>query len=109
MVNKASHRRRYSIVDAKKPAHSPNALSTFLLRWGLIRRRLCRAHAEMAAHACAAQPAIAGRVLGKVLLVVILSKVERRGVDNLGCDGVKARALERLLIHRFGGLGRFAL
>src|SRR2546421_406906 len=50
------------------------------------RSSLRRRHtgAERTAHAGSAKPAIAGRVLGEVLLMIILGEVEWRRVDNLG-------------------------
>src|ERR1700680_989548 len=47
---------------------------------------LSRGHgnARRAAHAGAAEPAIAHRVLGEILLMIILGEIERRRVDNLG-------------------------
>src|SRR5258705_3199604 len=67
------------------------------------------ARADRAAHAGAAEPAIARRVLGQILLVIVLGEVERRRVDDLGRDRIEAALLERLLVHCLRGLGRLTL
>src|SRR5437764_317008 len=77
--------------------------------WARSMRRSSNAGADRAAHPSAAQPAIAHRILGEILLVVVLGKVERRRVEDLGGDRVKAARLERLLVHRLGGFGHRAL
>src|SRR5580698_10037540 len=59
----------------------------------------------LAGDAGAAEPAIAARVLGEILLVIVLGEVERRRVDDLGGNPTKALRGERLLVHRPGGLG----
>src|SRR3954468_5317687 len=70
--------------------------------------RLRRRRSDRAAHASPAQPAISRWVLGEILLVVVLREIERRRVEDLGGDGIEARGLEGLLVHRlrsFGSLG----
>src|SRR5712691_9015856 len=64
---------------------------------------------DRAAHAGAAEAAIARRVLGQILLVVVLGEIERRRIEDLGGDGVEAPRFQFLLIHRLRRLGGFAL
>src|SRR6185503_1370602 len=68
------------------------------------------AETDRAAHAGAAEAAIAVRVLGEILLMIILGVVERRRIEDLGRDPVvHAVPLELLLEHRARGLGRLLL
>src|SRR5271166_3969809 len=67
--------------------------------------RRCGAEADRAAHAGAAEAAIAERVLGEILLVIVLGVVERRRVTDLRGDGAVALGLELLLVHRKRRLG----
>ena len=62
---------------------------------------------DRAGDAGAGEPAIAARVLGEVLLVIVLGKIKRRRVGDLGRDRAVAGAVEpRLkgLARRFGGV-----
>src|ERR1041384_2110301 len=61
------------------------------------------------AHTGAAHPAVAARILGEILLVIVLGEIERAGVHNLGRDWSIAVRRQRPLIHRLGRLGGFAL
>src|ERR1051326_2383137 len=70
-----------------------------------LRRR--HAGADRARHAGAAETAIAERILGEILLVIVLGEVELRRVEDLGRDRAIALAGQRLAKHRlrvFGGL-----
>src|SRR4051794_40914079 len=60
---------------------------------------------DRARHTGAAKPAIAHRVLGEILLVVVLGEVEWRRIDNLRGDRSEALAGQRLAVHRLGFLG----
>src|SRR5205814_898981 len=70
------------------------------------------AEPDRAAHAGAAEAAIAGRVLRQILLMVVLGEVERRRIDNLGRHRAVAAlgqgGLERRLRCRRGGALRGA-
>src|SRR5262249_12575775 len=61
--------------------------------------------ADGAAHAGAAEAAIAHRVLRQILLVVVLGKIECRRIEDFGGDRIEALRLELLLVHRFRRLG----
>src|SRR5690349_12160531 len=67
------------------------------------------ADADRAGHAGAADAAVAGRVLGQVLLVIVLGVVELAGRDDLGGDRAIALGGEGLLVGRPGGLRRRGL
>src|SRR5436190_11259976 len=69
----------------------------------------CHARTDRAAHTGAAEPAIARRALGQILLVIVLGEVERWRVEDLGRDRIEAALLERLVVHRFRRLGRLTL
>src|SRR2546426_12042212 len=56
-----------------------------------------RIHAEGTGDAGTAEPAVASRILGEVLLVIILGVVERRRVGNLGGDAPEARVVQAIL------------
>ena len=74
--------------DARPP---PRFMPT--RRAGCKRQRLGRdARPDLAGDAGAAEPAIAARVLGEVLLVVVLGEVERAGLGDLGRDRRRSRA-----------------
>src|SRR5579872_5093828 len=63
--------------------------------------------ADRAGDAGAAQPAIAERVLGQILLVIVLGKIKRRRLADLGGDRAVAGAGEPRLValaRRLGGL-----
>ena len=64
---------------------------------------------DRAAHARAAEPAVAARILGEILLVIVLGEVERACINDLGRDRPVAVCRERLFVHRLRVLGRFAL
>src|SRR4051794_21984244 len=55
------------------------------------------------------QAAVAGRVLGQVLLVVALGEEELRRRPDLGGDRPHAALAQGLLVGRLGGLGRAGL
>src|SRR5689334_20027499 len=64
------------------------------------------ADADRAAHPGAAKPAIALRILGQILLVVVLGEVERRRIADFGGDRAQALGGKRLGVggtRRFGG------
>src|ERR1044072_3218293 len=64
---------------------------------------------DRAPPAGAAEPAIARRVLGKILLVIVLGEVELAGVHDLGRDRAVAVRRQRLVVHYLRILGGFAL
>src|SRR5260370_27019659 len=66
-------------------------------------------NADRTAHAGAAEAAIARRVLGQILLMIVLGEIERRRVEDLGGDGIKAPRFELLFGHRLRLLRGFAL
>src|SRR6266550_4754363 len=70
------------------------------------RSDLCRGHgnAHGAANAGAAEPAIAHRVLGEILLMIILGEIQRRRVADLGGDRSVAFGPERLGVGGFRSL-----
>src|SRR5450759_1329980 len=67
------------------------------------------ASADRAGHAGTAKPAIAERIFGQILLVVILGEVELARIKDLGGDRAVALGLDRLLIQRLRRLGGLAL
>src|SRR5712692_932561 len=67
------------------------------------------ADADRARHAGAAKPAIAGRILGQILLMIVLGKIELAGWRNLGGDRADTFCGKRVLIHRLRSLRRFML
>src|SRR5580692_12750499 len=69
----------------------------------------CYSRADRAAHAGAAEAAITLRILGEVLLMIVLGKIERRRVDDLGSDRAHALRVERLGIGRLRGFRGGAL
>src|SRR5262245_43062272 len=71
----------------------------------------CRvdADSDRARHAGAAKAAIARRVLGEILLMIVLGKIERAGVCDLRGDGAETLGGERLLVHRLRGVGGLLL
>src|SRR5579859_4022186 len=80
-------RRSQSLVASAAPGSGPPS------------RRLARGqHADGAAHARAAVPAIAAGIFGEVLLVVVLGVVKRRSLRDLGGDGAVALFGESLLV-----------
>jgi hypothetical protein len=60
----------------------------------------CLPGPDRAAHARAAETAIAGRVFCKILLMIVLGKVEFRGGQNLSRDGAVAFRRKRSRVHR---------
>src|SRR5262245_34246385 len=97
-----------SVAERAKRPHVPRGRwHAASMRGALSVRR--DAGADLAAHAGAAQPAIAGRVLGEILLVIVLGEVERRRIDDLGGDRRKALGAQRLLVRGLGGFGGGAL
>src|SRR5207244_3484814 len=71
--------------------------------------RYCDAGSNRAGDARSTQPAIALRVLGKVLLVVVLGEVEDGAGDDLGGDRSEAALLPLRRVRRLYGLGDVAL
>src|SRR5215510_16469205 len=67
------------------------------------------AGADLAGDAGAAEPAIAHRVLGEILLVIVLGEVELRRVEDLRGDRAIALHLQRLLVLGLRELSSFAL
>src|SRR5262245_63126196 len=67
------------------------------------------AGADLAGDAGAAEPAIAHRILGEILLVVVLGEIELRRVEDLGRDRTVAFRRKRLLVLGLRLLGGFAL
>src|SRR4051812_19017919 len=53
--------------------------------------------------------AIAGRILGEILLMMVLGKVERRRRRHVGSDGANTLGRQRRLVSGFRGPGRYAL
>src|SRR5687767_5883229 len=60
--------------------------------------------ADRTAHARAADAAVAARILGKILLVIVLGVKERRRVGDLGGDASEAGRRQPILV---GGARRF--
>src|SRR5580704_18199293 len=79
------------------------------IRYSLFALLSRHARADRAAHAGAAVAAIAMRVLGQIMLMIILGKEERRGVADFRGDRAHVFGLERLCIGGFGRLGGGAL
>src|SRR6188508_471787 len=93
-------------ADFTQPAYC--FVGYFLPRFPGRKRYLlsCYAHTDRAAHAGAAEAAVAHGVLGEILLMIVLGIVEGRRVEDLGGDRVAHAVLgERLLKHRLRGLG----
>src|SRR5437667_2817837 len=88
------------LAEPKRTRHDPGDAMPSLHR---------DTRADRAAHAGAAEAAIAHRVLGQILLVIVLGEIEWRRVQDLGRDRVEALRLELLLVHRLRGLGGLAL
>src|SRR5690606_29702139 len=70
------------------------------------RRYLIRAdaRADGAGDAGAAEATIASRVLGEILLMIILSEIERTGIHDLGCGRGEAVFCQLLAIGLARGL-----
>src|SRR5438105_8681698 len=67
------------------------------------------ADADRARHAGAAQSAIARRVLGEILLMIVLGEIEFGRWRDLGGDGAEALRRQRLLVRRLRRVGGLAL
>src|ERR1700760_3578885 len=67
------------------------------------------AGADRAGHAGAAEAAIAGRILGQILLMIVLGEVELADGRDLGRDRIEPLRRQRLLIGCLRRLGGFAL
>src|ERR1700676_2038006 len=67
------------------------------------------AGADRARHAGAAEPAIAGRILGQILLMIVLGEIERAGGRDLGGDGAEALGRQCFLIGSLRSVRGFAL
>src|SRR5215213_5585628 len=74
-----------------------------------VGNRLGAGHADWAAHARSAEPAVAVRVLGEVLLVVVLGVVVLARVGDLGRDLAVPGGGEALGVDVARGLGGRAL
>src|SRR5579871_3426695 len=71
---------------------------------------LCRdPGADRTAHAGAAEAAIAVRILGQILLMVVLGEIERRRLADFGGDRPHALSGERFVVGGFRGFGGGAL
>src|SRR3974390_2120007 len=83
------------------------------LAWREARARRSRsgtdADTDRTGHAGAAEPAIAGRILRQVLLMVVLGEIKLPGRPDLGGDRTKSLCRQRRLVGRFRGLRGFAL
>src|SRR5258705_11372685 len=67
------------------------------------------ADADRARHAGAAQSAIARRVLGEILLMIVLGEIELGRRRDLGGDSAEPFGGQRLLVHRLRRIGGLAL
>src|SRR5262249_41221461 len=67
------------------------------------------AAADRAGHAGATEAAIARRVLGEILLMIVLGEIERTGGCDLGSDRAEALCGKRLLVGRLRSVGSFLL
>src|ERR1700679_2140051 len=67
------------------------------------------ARGKRAGHAGPAQSAVACRILGQILLVIILGEIERTCRRDFGRDGVEALGRKRLLVSGVGGGRSLAL
>src|ERR1700745_4180475 len=63
-----------------------------------IKAFLSGAGGDRGEHAVAAEPAIAGRILGQILLMIVLGEIELAGGRDLGGDGPQALRRQRFLI-----------
>src|ERR1019366_10507929 len=84
MVNKPFCGRRYGAPKTCFPFHA--------------KRSGADAGADRTRHPGAAKSAIAGRILGQILLMIVLSEIEFAGRRNLRGDGAEALCRQRLLI-----------
>src|SRR5262245_40782006 len=78
-------------------------------RLRVLKKRAAQSHLSIrsddscwTAHAGAAQPAVAARILGEVLLVIVLSVVELGRRANFRGDRPIALGFQRLLVHLLG-------
>src|SRR5690606_4862126 len=67
------------------------------------------ARSNGAGNACAAEPAIAIRILCQILLVIILGKIEGRRIKDFGCDRAIALLGNLVTISLARGFRRLAL
>src|SRR5262249_8115233 len=88
------------VFDALLPAHRM-CLTTIRLRGRLASLGLRRGNADRAAHARAAEAAIAHRILRQILLVVVLGEIEWRSIADFGGNRAKALRLELLAVDLF--------
>src|SRR5664279_711305 len=86
MVNKPFCGRRYGAPKTCFPFHA--------------KRSGADAGADRTRHPGAAKSAIAGRILGQILLMIVLGEIEFAGRCNLRGDGAEALCRQRLLIGR---------
>src|SRR5258706_9233107 len=77
--------------------------------WYPAKRSGAGAGADRTRHAGAAKSAIAGWILGEILLMIILGEIEFAGRRDLRGYGTEALCSQRFLIGRSGCIGSFAL
>src|SRR5215475_10249298 len=94
-TTKPPTRRRSDARSAGSPSTTDNRTS---------RRHGADRGPHRTADAGAAEAAIAGRILGEILLMIILGKIEVRGGQNLCRDGTVPSCGDRLLVHRLRSL-----
>src|SRR6266478_3083673 len=75
----------------------------------MLKRSGADARADRTRHTGAAKSAIAGRILGEILLMIILGEIEFAGRRDLRGDGAEALCSQRLLIGGSGRIRGFAL
>src|SRR3954452_18585303 len=102
MVNKGYFALKRGVNEASSPracgARTPEG-----------RRSGVHADADRARHAGAAQSAIARRVLGEILLMIVLGEIEFARRRDLGGDGAEPLRSQRLLVHGLRRVGSLAL
>src|SRR5436190_6884127 len=79
-----------------------------LLR-GEVGQSSTHADADRARHAGAAQAAIARRILGEILLMIVLGEIEFARWRDLGGDRAETLRRQRLLVHSLRRVGGLAL
>src|SRR5882757_3709160 len=96
---------------ATRTGSHPSKRDSLSLAPVMVNKWFLSAHAgpDRARHAGATQPAIAGRILGEILLMIIFGEIEFAGWRDLGGDGAQSLCRERLLIGRLRRDGTLAL